>query len=215
MVGTGFVDPNFVSMNNTSLRTPRATLEQRRVVSLFGQGVIDYKNFWYLTVTGRNDWTSTIPVERNSFFYPSISTSFVFSDAFPAVARFMTGKVRAAYAEVGKDARPYAYRPALEAKTTAFGGYGYGFWGPNLALKPEVAKSWELGAEVSFFNNRLGLDGTVEHKVTQDQIVENVRGSYGPRFILIDLHGATTRNRGLEPVVHATPGLTPTFPWVV
>src|SRR5439155_594147 len=148
MVGTGFVDPNFVSMNNTSLRTPRATLEQRRVVSLFGQGVIDYKNFWYLTVTGRNDWTSTIPVERNSFFYPSISTSFIFSDAFPAVARFMTGKLRAAYAEVGKDARPYAYRAALESKSTSFGGYGYGFWGPNPALKPAFAKSWENGTQV-------------------------------------------------------------------
>ena len=215
--GGNFLDPTFISMNNTdpTKRTSHTTIEQRRLVSFFGQAVLDYRNFWYLTVTGRNDRTSTIPVARNSFFYPSISTSFVFSDAFPAVARFMTGKVRAAYAEVGKDARPYAYRPALEAKTTAFGGYGYGFWGPNLALKPEFAKSWELGAEVSFFNNRLGLDGTVYHKVTQDQIVENVRGSYGTGFILFNLNGASTRSRGLELVVHATPVLKPTFSWDV
>src|SRR5437588_12953478 len=104
MVGTGFVDPNFVSMNNTSLRTPRATLEQRRVVSLFGQGVIDYKNFWYVTATGRNAWTSTIPVERNSFFYPSISTSFIFSDGFPSFGRLITGTARPAHAEGRTDA---------------------------------------------------------------------------------------------------------------
>ncbi len=215
--GGNFLDPNFISMNNTdpTKRTSRTTIEQRRLVSLFGQAVLDYRNFWYLTVTGRNDWTSTIPVVRNSFFYPSISTSFVFSDAFPAVGRFMTGKVRAAYAEVGKDARPYAYRPALESKTTSFGGYGYGFWGPNLALKPEFAKSWELGAEVSFFNNRLGLDGTVYHKVTQAQIVNDVRGSYGTGFILFNLNGASTRSRGLELTVRATPVLKPTFSWDV
>ena len=215
--GGNFLDPNFVSMNNTdpTKRTSRTTIEQRRLVSLFGMGRINYRDFLYLTVTGRNDWTSTMPPAAHSFFYPSVSTSFVFSDAFPSVGRFMTGKVRAAYAEVGKDARPYAYRPALEAKTTAFGGYGYGFWGPNLALKPEFAKSWEIGAEVGFFNNRLGLDGTVYHKVTQDQIVENVRGSYGTGFILFNLNGASTRSRGLELTVRATPVLKPTFSWDV
>src|SRR5205809_3364144 len=213
--GIGFLDPNFISMNNTTTRTPKTTIEQRRLVSLFGKAVLDYKNYLYVTVTGRNDWTSTIPPGQNSFFYPSVSTSFIFSDAFPALGRFMTGKLRAGYAEVGKDARPYAYRPALEAKTTAFGGYGYGFWGPNLGLKPEFAKSWEIGAEVSFFHNRLGLDGTVYRKVTEDQIVENVRGSYGTGFILFNLNGASTRARGLELTVHATPVLKPTFAWDV
>src|SRR2546427_569949 len=127
--GGNFLDPNFVSMNNTdpTKRTSRTTIEQRRLVSLFGMGRINYRDFLYLTVTGRNDWTSTMPPAAHSFFYPSVSTSFVFSDAVPSGGRFMTGKVRAAYAEVGKDARPYAYRPALEAKTTAFGGSGHGF----------------------------------------------------------------------------------------
>jgi len=215
MVGTGFVDPNFVSMNNTTLRTPRATIEQRRLVSLFGQAVVDYRNFWYLTVTGRNDWTSTIPVGRNSFFYPSISTSFIFSDAFPSVGRFMTGKVRAAYAEVGKDARPYAFAAALESKSTSYGGYGSSFWGPNPALSPEFAKSWEIGAEVSFFNNRLGLDGTVYRKVTREAIVNDVRGPYATGFILFNLNGGSTRSRGLELTVRATPVLKPAFSWDV
>src|SRR5213593_1318014 len=83
--GIGFLDPNFVSMNNTSTRSTLTTIEQRRLVSFFGQAVFNYKDFWYLTVTGRNDWTSTIPRPRNSFFYPSISSSFIFSDAFPGL----------------------------------------------------------------------------------------------------------------------------------
>ena len=87
----------------------------------------------------------------------------------------MDGKLRYSVAKVGKDARPYAYRPSLEYKTTSFGGYGYGFTGPNLALKPEFATSRELGTELSFFKNRLGLDVTVYRKQTKDQIV-NTRG---------------------------------------
>jgi len=133
--GLGFLDPNFVSVNNTNSRTARTTISQRRLVSVFGSATVDYNKYLYVTVTGRNDWTSTIPEERNSFFYPSVNTSFIFSDAFPAVGQYMTGKLRAGYAQVGKDARPYAYKPALEYKLTSYGGYGYSFWGPNLALK--------------------------------------------------------------------------------
>ena len=214
-VGTQFLDPNFISLNNTSASHPAPWIEQRRQVSMFGKAVVDYKNFWYLTVTGRNDWTSTMPPGAASFFYPSISTSFVFSDAFPSIGRLMTGKIRAAYAEVGKDAKPYAFRPSLQNKTTAYGGYGYNFWGPNLGLKPEFAKSWEIGAEMSFFNNRLGLDGTVYRKITQDQIVNDVRGSYGTGFILFNLNGASTRARGLELTVRATPVQKSEFSWEV
>jgi outer membrane receptor protein involved in Fe transport len=202
-------------MNNTSNRSTLSTLEQRRVVSLFGQAVLDYQNVWYLTVTGRNDWTSTIPHPRNSFFYPSISTSFVFSDAFPSVRRFVTGKMRLGYAAVGKDARPYAYRPALQYKTTSFGGYGYDFWGPNLALKPEFKKSVEGGVELSFLNSRLGLDATVYRAVTKDQIVNDIRGSYATGFILFNLNGAETRSRGLELTVRGTPVTKRTFSWDV
>ena len=212
-VGIGFLDPNFISMNNTQTRTPQTTIEQRRLVSLFGEAVLNYKDFWYLTVTGRNDWTSTIPPARNSFFYPSISSSFIFSDAFPSVRRFVTGKVRIGYAAVGKDARPYAYRPALEYKTTSYGGYGYGFWGPNLALRPEFKRSVEGGVELSFLDGRLGLDATAYRATTKDQIVNDIRGSYGTGFILFNLNGAATRSRGLELTVRATPISRPTFAW--
>ncbi|MBL0169204.1 MAG: SusC/RagA family TonB-linked outer membrane protein [Gemmatimonadaceae bacterium] len=213
--GQDFLDPNFVSINNTNVRTNRTFLSQRRLVSAFGQLTANYQDYLYLNITGRNDWTSTIPVERNSFFYPSITGSFVFSDAFPAVGRFMTGKLRGGYAEVGKDARPYAYRPSLEYKTTSNGGYGYGFTGPNLDLKPEFARSYEVGTELSFLDNRLGLDITTYRKQTKDQIVNDIRGSYATGFILFNLNGAVTRNTGVEISLRGQPMLTRDFSWDV
>jgi len=211
--GQDFLEPNFVSVNNTNSRTNRTSIAQRRLMSAFGSATLSVNEILYLTVTGRNDWTSTIPQDKNSFFYPSISTSFVFSDAFPAIGRHMTGKLRAAYAAVGKDARPYAYRPSLEFKSTSFGGYGYGFTGPNVELKPEFAKSYEIGTELSFFNDRLGLDATFYRKQTKDQIVNDIRGSYATGYILFNLNGAETRNQGLELTLRTTPILSSNFTW--
>jgi TonB-linked SusC/RagA family outer membrane protein len=213
--GLGFLDPNFVSVNNTNSRTARTTISQRRLVSVFGSATVDYNKYLYVTVTGRNDWTSTIPEERNSFFYPSINTSFIFSDAFPTVGQYMTGKLRAGYAQVGKDARPYAYMPALEYKLTSYGGYGYSFWGPNRALKPEFAESYEFGTELTFLDDRLGLDVTWYRKETTDQIVNDIRGSYGTGFILFNLNGAKTRNEGTEITVRGTPYLDDKLSWDV
>ena len=215
MTGQDFLDPNFVSVNNTNQRFSQSTTTQRRLVSAFAQATVDFRRYLYLTVTGRNDWTSTIPQERNSFFYPSISTSFIFSDAFPSVANFMTGKLRFAYAEVGRDAKPYSYRPALEYKVTSYGGYGYGFWGPNKALKPEFAKSFEVGSDLTFLGDRLGIDATYYSKKTYDQIVQNIRGSYGSGFILFNLNGAYTKNAGLELTVHGIPVVRGDFTWDV
>ncbi len=215
LVGQNFLDPNFLSVNNTVNRSARTTIAQRRLVSAFGQAQFDYNRYLYLTLQGRNDWTSTIPQGRNSFFYPSVTSSFVFSDAFPAIGRFMTGKLRAAYAEVGRDARPYAYASALESKTTSYGGYGYGFYGPNPNLKPEFAKSREFGTELSFLQDRLGLDVAVYRKETQDQIVNDIRGSYATGFILFNLNGADTRNHGVEISVRGTPVRSRDFTWDV
>jgi TonB-linked SusC/RagA family outer membrane protein len=213
-VGQDFLDPNFVSINNTNQRFSQTTIRRRRVVSGFGQATIDYKKYLYLHITGRNDWTSTIPRPRNSFFYPGYSASFVFSDAFPVLQNWVTsGKLRAAYAEVGRDANPYSFRPALEYKTTSFGGYGYGFTGPNVNLKPEFAKSWEFGTELSFLDSRLNVDATYYSKRTFDQIVQNIRGSYGTGFILFNLNGAQTKNAGVELTLSGTPMATTFFQW--
>ena len=215
LAGSDFLDPNFVSINNTNLRSTKTTIAQRRLVSAFGQAQIDFRNYLYITATGRNDWTSTIPKGSNSFFYPSVSGSFIFSDAFPAIGQFMTGKLRAGWAEVGKDAPPYSYRQALEFKTTSYGGYGYGFWGPNPNLKPEFATSYEFGTELGFLDNRLGLDATVYRKETRDQIVTSIRSSYATGFILLNVNGASTRNEGVELTLRATPVLRTDLAWDV
>jgi TonB-linked SusC/RagA family outer membrane protein len=211
--GINFLDPNFVSINNALNKSSRTVITQRRLVSAFGQATADFRNYLYITATGRNDWTSTIPVGANSFFYPSVSSSFIFSDAFPSLQKHMTGKLRAAWAEVGRDAPPYSYRTTLESKTTSFGGYGYGFTGPNPNLQPEFAKSYEFGTELSFLNDRLGVDATVYHKQTQNQIVQNLRESYGTGFILFNLNGASTENKGAEISLRATPVLRSNFSW--
>lgn len=215
--GRNFLDPNFVSINNTDVLTrfARTTIAQRRLVSAFGQAQLGYKDYLFVTVTGRNDWTSTIPIERNSFFYPSIQSSFILSDAVPSIGKYMTAKLRGSYAEVGKDARPYAYRPSLESKTTTGGGYGYGFTGPNLGLKPEFAKSYETGFDLSFADGRINLDATYYRKETEDQIVNDIRGSYGTGFILFNLNGAKTRNSGVEVVASGFPVRKQNFSWEV
>lgn len=219
--GEGFLDPNFISINNTTttLRNGKSSISQRRLFSLFGRATLNYKDYLYLTATGRNDWTSTIPVGANSFFYPSVSASFVFTEV-PAFKNaldkiFTSGKLRAAFAQVGKDARPYSYVPSLESKTTVGGGFGYGFTGPNPGLVPEFASSYEFGTELAFFNDRLGLDFTVYRKETSDQIVNDIRGSYATGYILFNLNGGKTRNEGMEITLRGTPIKSKDFTWNV
>jgi hypothetical protein len=213
-VGRDFLDPNFVSVNNANLRSSRQSIAQRRLLSAFGSVTFDWNKYLYLTVTGRNDWTSTIPTPRNSFFYPGVNTSIILTDAFPALQKvFNSAKLRAGYAEVGRDARPYAYTPSLEYKTTSYGGYGYGFTGPNRNLSPEFARSYEIGTEMSWLDDRLGMDLTVYRKQTKDQIVNDIRGSYATGFVLFNLNGAETRNQGIELTVRATPVQRGTFTW--
>jgi TonB-linked SusC/RagA family outer membrane protein len=212
--GMNFLDPNFVSMNNTSSRFSKTSISQRRLIGLYAQAVVNWDDYLYVTVQGRNDWTSTIPVERNSFFYPSVNASFVATDAFPALKSVVsTARLRAAIAEVGQDARPYAYRPALEYKTSTKGGYGYGFTGPNVNLAPEFSTSYEFGADLGFFQNKLGLDITTYRKVREKQIVNDIRGSYATGFILFNLNGAETRNTGLEVTMRNQVINKPTFSW--
>src|SRR5262245_35221129 len=217
VLGASFYEPNFASINNTDplQRYSKQKIVQRRVVSLFGSETLEYYRYLYLTVTGRNDWTSTIPTPRNSFYYPSVSASFIASDAFPWIARYATLKLRGAYAEVGKDAKPYAYRPVLQSKATTGGGYGYDFWGPNPKLKPEFAVSHEYGFETSFLQDRVGFDATWFEKRTDDQIVNDIRGSYATGFVLLNLNGGTTRARGAEVTLRGTALQRRDFSWDV
>jgi TonB-linked SusC/RagA family outer membrane protein len=214
LYGVNFLDPNFVSINNAQLKSSREVVAHRRLFSYFGSATVDWNNYLFVTATGRNDWTSTIPIGNNRFFYPGVNTSLIVTDAFPSLKRaFSSLKFRAAYAEVGRDAEPYSDLPSLEAKGTSYVGYGYGFTGPNVNLRPEFARSYELGFESSFLEDRLGLDATVYRKQTKDQIVQNIRGSYATGFVLFNLNGAETRNQGIEVTMRGTPISTPSRSW--
>lgn len=208
--------PDFNSINNTLVTTQRnkATFVQRRLVSVLGQLNLSYADMLYLTVSGRNDWSSTLPVQNNSFFYPSVSLGFVFTElpSFSNQQVLSYGKLRAAYAEVGNDATPYRTRPRLVPQTTTGGGFLYDFYGGNENLRPERGQSFETGLELRFFKNRIGLDVTYFNKQNFDQITVQ-RLSYGTGFIFGLLNGGQIGNSGIETQLNITPIKSKNVQW--
>jgi TonB-linked SusC/RagA family outer membrane protein len=215
-----FLEPNFVSVNNSAAgsRFSRTSITQRRLMGAYGSVTMDYNRLLYLTLTGRNDWSSTLPVESQSFFYPSASLSFMFTDLnmFKGIKDILNeGKFRASVAQVGRDASPYRVFSALEFKEVVGGGYGYGNYGPNPNLIPEMATSYELGTNLSFLKNRINLDFTYYNKRTDDQIIGAIRSSYATGYILAQLNGGTTRNWGYEVMLSGKPVDGKNFSWNV
>ncbi len=216
--GTGFLEPNFNSINNTTVTTQRVknTIIKKRVVGVFGDFNINYNNFLYLIVTGRNDWSSTLPTDHNSFFYPSASTSFVFTEFLKnsSIGKVLTlGRLRASIAQVGKDAQPYQTNPALLSQTITGGGFSYDFYAPNPLLRPEKVTSKEIGTELQFFNNRIGFDAAYYKSKSVDQIINNLRISYGTGFILKNINGGELENSGIELLLRGTPVQSKDLTW--
>lgn len=216
--GQDFQAPGLWSINNTRLDTHRAfnNLRQNRLIGLYGSFNANYDDMLYLTLTARNDWSSTLPVQNNSFFYPSAGLSFIFTelDAFEGIKDVLSyGKLRGSIAQVGKDANPYSIRPFYENALTTGGGFRYGFTGPSLNLVPEMTTSYEYGVELRFFGNRLGLDATYFNKKSEDQIVQNMRLSYATGFVLMTFNAGEIQNEGIELQLNATPVRTADFSW--
>lgn len=218
--GEQFMAPDLYSINNTALTTQRAynNLTQRRLVGAWGSFNASYNDILFLTLTGRNDWSSTLPVQNNSFFYPSAGLSFVFTElepfqGFKNVLSY--GKLRGSIAQVGKDARPYSIRPFYESAQTTGGGFRYGFTGPSLNLRPEMTTSYEFGTELKFFNDRFGIDATYFKKKSVDQIVQNLRLSYATGFVLMTFNAGEMENSGIELQLNGTPVENSNFRWDV
>lgn len=215
--GEGFLEPDFVNINNTdqTRQRGRSVLSQRRLLGVFANAVLDYKKTAYLTLTGRNDWTSTLPVQNRSFFSPSAQFSFVFTElnAFKDVNWVSSGKIRASAGSVGKDAPPYSIRPGLENQTTTGGGFGYGFTAPSPNLKAERTNSFELGTELFFLKDRLSIDAAYYQKKSVDQIIKDLRLSYGTGFILQVFNGGDITNKGFEIMLKGTPVFKQNFTW--
>lgn len=181
----------------------------KRINSLYGMGQIAYKNMLFLDITGRNDWSSTLPPENNSFFYPSVSFSAVISDIFelPAQSVLSFAKLRANWAQVGNDTDPYQLYNTYQFAND-WGGVKRAtlssFVLKNSQLKPEIATSYEFGTDLRFFEGRLGLDVTYYNTSNRNQIIEiptvMSSGSSG-RLI----NAGEIQNKGWEIGLTATP----------
>ncbi|MBC7789937.1 MAG: TonB-dependent receptor, partial [Anaerolineae bacterium] len=191
--------------------------EHKKVNSLYGMAQVALNNYLFVDVTGRNDWSSTLPKDGNSYFYPSVSGSFVFTDALPALSGsfLQYGKLRASFAKVGNDASPYQLASTYTA-TTPFGGsprYAVPQALANANLKPEETKAFEVGTELNFFTNRLGLDLTYYNKATTNQIM-NAQISGATGYTSIAVNAGKISNKGFDALLTATPiRLASGFEW--
>ncbi len=212
------VVPGVYNIGNSAV-TPvvEQLTREKRVNSLYGQAQFAYNDYLFVDVTGRNDWSSTLPEQSNSYFYPSISTSLVFSDAFPSLSfggALGFGKLRASWARVGNDTDPYQLRPTYAAQTR-FGSvprFAVPNRLPNADLKPEETTSWEIGTELSFLDNRLVVDATYYNAATRNQILP-VMVSPTTGYTEAMLNAGEVTNRGVELLTTLTPVRTADFEW--
>lgn len=195
---------------------PYDFLSRRRVNSLYGQTEIGFNNYFFLTFTGRNDWSSTLPEDNRSYFYPSVSGSFVFSDFFTGLqdSPLNYGKVRASWAEVGNDTDPFALRNTFSANDPFMGVPRFALPNTlaNAELRPESTESVELGTELGFLDGRVGLDLTWYRATTSDQIMP-VQVSRASGFTGQWINAGAVRNEGVEALLSVTPVRTRDFQW--
>ncbi len=200
--GSNFLVIDLLSLNNCtpSTITSKKAMTTRRLQALSGRVELGYNNMAFVTVGARNDWSSTLPKENNSYFYPSIEGSFIFTEikGLDKSKWLNYLKLRGAFSKVGKDASPLSIDPALEATGLWGGGYKYGFTGPNKALVPEMNTSYEVGVEGRFVDDRINLDFTYYWQFCDDQIVNGFRMSYATGFVLNNLNVGSFKTWGWE-----------------
>jgi len=205
---TALTAPDIFTIDNASVTPdPSDYTEQKKVQSLYGSVSLNYGGYLNLDVTGRNDWSSTLPEDNRSYFYPSVSSAFVFTDAFGLQSSFLSsGKVRASWTRVGNDTDPYQLTSTLNAQQ-AFGStpmFAIPNGLPNAELKPEQTTAWEVGTDLGFFNERMGFVLTYYDNTTKDQIL-GVQISSTSGYTSQVLNAGEVRNWGWELLLNATP----------
>ena len=190
--------------------------------SLFGSVNLGYKNYLYLDLTYRQDWSSTLPKENRSYGYPSSTLGFIFSDALNLKNDiFSYGKIRGSYAEVGTDTSPYSTNaiytpygssPWVNGTVGDANFYRLSSVLPSSDLRPERTKSFEFGTELKFFNNKLGLDLTYYNATTHDQLM-NVRLAPSSGYYTWKKNAGSMQNSGIEIQLYATLIETDNFSW--
>lgn len=223
---TNLVIPDYFSLSNTTV-TPvtRRVISQRRLVGVYGSVSLGFDRWLYLSLGGRNDRSSTLPIENNSYFYPSASVSAVLSDAFTMPSKINYLKLRAGYARTGNDADPYQVLPVFIAGQSRAGGFGsvlFPFGGVNAYelsnnagnknLRPELTSEVEFGVETKLFMNRLGLDLTYFNRNTSDQII-NLLVEAASGYTNQTTNLGKVQNKGWEIALSGTPVRTRNFTW--
>lgn len=212
--GDALIVPNFFTISNTS--DNRASYNfgsPRDVNSVYGFAQLGYKDALFLDISGRNDWSSTLPIENASFFYPSFGLNAVISELTELPTWVTFAKARLSYAIVGNDTNPF--QTLRTASVTAGGTNGFLVLSttiPNENLLPEETTSLEVGADVRFFNNRVGLDFTYYKSNSQNQLfpIALPVGSGASRFFT---NGGDVENKGIEAVLSLRPVQTNDFQW--
>jgi ferric enterobactin receptor len=219
--GERFYEKNFYSINNTDplSRNARLTKSHVRKARFISSANISYNELLYLSLSATREGNSTLTsrvVEKDPYynFYGS-SLAFVFSDlaAFENIPWLSFGKARISYATTGKGPiSPYIIDYTMESQLSTGGGYAYGVTGNNFGLQPEFTNTFEYGAELRFFNDRLGIDIARYSQRTKDQILA-ARAPYPTGSVIKWLNGGLVENRGIEIQLTGTPIKTKNTRW--
>lgn len=208
-VGQLVVDGVYNAGNaNPSQNTAESAIEKSQVNSAFGSAEFGWRNSLFVNATARNDWSSTLPAEARSYFYPSVSVSGVISELFNLQSNALSfAKVRASWAQVGNDADPYQLLQTFRANGSWNGSVPEFYENKKIAnssLKPEITTGTELGIDLRFLKGRVGLDLTYYDQLSRNQIlgVEISKASgYDSRI----LNAGKISNKGIEIVLTGTP----------
>ena len=206
------ITPGVYKLSN-GVAAPITTFTERnkRVNSVYGTATLSYANKIFLDVTGRNDWSSTLPSGNNSFFYPSVSTSFILSDLLRLPEQISFAKLRASWAQVGNDTDPY--KTAKYYNTSAFpGSASVSSTLYNARFKPEISNSIEVGLDWRMFKQRFGLDLAFYNNITRNQILD-VPMDQTTGYTKATMNSGKVRNRGIELQLDGTPVKTKNFTW--
>ena len=216
------VIPNKFSLNNGENKADISeTYTQKKINSLYGTVGINYDGWAFLDATFRNDWSSALSKENRSFFYPSVSASWLFGEMFNKIGKkmpswFSFGKIRASYAEVGNDMDPYQLYNLYSTSPDSHGGITASSSNTlyNKNVKNELIKSYEVGVELKFLNNRLGLDFAWYKSNATNQLMNlpvNSLSGYNYKKI----NAGDIQNTGVELMAYATPIRTKDFEWTI
>ena len=205
IVGRDYVVPYFYEYTNLSILNTVPTDQRSQINSFFGSVDLDYKNMAFLTMTGREDWFSTLSPENNHIFYPSIGGSVILSEALDLPSLFSFVKLRGSWAQVGASTvDPYQINQTYGLVQGGHNGRPVQTLGkiPNPNLRPLVSTTYEIGFESRFINNRFGIDFTFYNRQTTDDIVETeVSSTSGMNSALLNI--GKLSNKGIEMLLDA------------